>query len=117
MNTEFSIFRVITGKEERATEWMETLVQRRSDCIETLERESMLHESVFKTYYGGRMYLAWFSLQGEGAQSVETSDHDVDKVHLAFWKECIDTDWPEMELDHVVSFYPAIIERQYSALA
>mgnify|MGYP005806728873 FL=1 len=63
MKTEFTTFRVIKGKEPLAREWMNTLIDRKSECIETLNREKMVYESLFSFEEGGRMYLSWFSVQ------------------------------------------------------
>lgn len=115
MNTEFSIFRVIAGKESRAQEWMKLLIDRRADCIETLEREAMFYESVFQKQVDGRLYLAWFSVQGKSGQDVESSTHPIDELHLLFWKECIDTSWKSIDMEHVVSFFPEPVDQALGA--
>ena len=110
MNTELSIFRVIAGKESRADEWMRVLASRRADCVATLDREAMHLESVFKHHHEGRMYLAWFSVQGAHHASVESSGHEIDKLHVSFWRECIDATWSAFDMEHVVTFAPSLVD-------
>ena len=65
----------------------------------------MLYESVFQKQVDGRLYLAWFSVQGKSGLDVDSSTHPIDKLHLQFWEECIDTSWKAIDMEHVVSFY------------
>ena len=90
MKTEFDTFRIKLGKETRAREWMQVLRDRKAECIQTLEREKMVLETIFMTEKHGRLYLSWFSIQGDNAESVESSEHEIDKLHGAFWDECVD---------------------------
>ncbi len=106
MKTEFTIFRVRQGKEARAEEWMQLITDRRDECIATLEREAMYYESVFKTWFDGRLYLAWYSVQGDIHGDVTESDHEIDKLHCAFWDECLELEWKPVDMEHVVSFAP-----------
>jgi hypothetical protein len=116
VKTEFTTFRVLEGKEELAVEWMDTISNRRKECVETLDREKMLLESVFSLYKDGRMYLSWFTVQKEGYKDVETSDHDIDKVHLKYWEECIDESYQPLDHAHVVTFFPEEVESVISKL-
>jgi hypothetical protein len=119
MKTEFTTFRVIEGKEDLAEEWVETLKTRQEECVETLTREKMVFESVFKFHKEGRLYLSWFSLQEEGHKEVDTSGHKIDKVHLEYWDECIDRSFKPEDHIHVVSFIPkelkGIMEAMYTS--
>ncbi len=108
--TEFSSFAIRIGKEERAGEWMRILCERQSECVETLEREKMHYECIFKGYRNGRLYLSWFSVQSTHGLPVEDSPHPIDQVHIAYWDECIDDQVAPENLDHVVSFVPRSIE-------
>jgi len=112
MNTEFTIFRVKKGKEARAEEWMRQIASRRAECVDTLEREAMYYESVFKSMYEDRMYLAWYSVQGDLHGDVEESEHEIDKLHCAFWDECLDFEWRPIDMKHVVSFAPASVDEE-----
>ena len=116
MKTEFTIFRVKQGKEERAEEWMRTISLRRDECIDTLEREAMYYESVFKSYFENRMFLAWYSVQGDVHDNVNESTHEIDKLHCAFWDECLDLEWQPWDMEHVVSFAPPSIDAEISRI-
>lgn len=112
METEFTIFRVKKGKEKRAGEWMEMLVARRNDCVATLEREAMYYETIFQTKFQDRMYLAWFSVQGDIHGDVNESMHEIDKLHCAFFEECLEIEaWRPIDMEHVVTFAPSEIEK------
>lgn len=116
MNTEFTTYRVKEGKEKQALEWMKILQDRRDDCIETLAREKMGYESVFKIMIDGRLFLSWFSVQGEGADAVEGSEHEIDMIHCRFHQECIDPNFEPYDHEHVVSFSVPEVERAVSAI-
>jgi len=67
--TEFSTYAVKVGKEARAEEWMRTLVERRAECVETLEREKMHYECIFKCVRDGRMYCPGFQCKVRTARA------------------------------------------------
>ncbi|MGA0611237.1 DUF6176 family protein [Caldimonas sp. KR1-144] len=104
--TELVTFAIKPGKEARAEEWMRMLVERRDECIATLAREQMHYESIFRLWRDGRLYLTWFSVQGEAGERVEGSPFEVDRLHMAFWRECIDDEVPPTAHEHVVRFVP-----------
>ena len=116
MNTEFTIFRVKEGKEKRAEEWMRQITARRAECVKTLEREAMYFESVFKAYFDNRMYLAWYSVQGEIHGDVDESEHEIDRLHCTFWDECLDLEWKPVDMEHVVSFAPPSVDSEISRI-
>ena len=58
--------------------------------------EKMYVETIFSEVRDGHMY--WYSVQGQGAQPVEESEHWVDKEHLRFWREVIDPTFPGEDL-------------------
>ena len=109
--TEFMTFRVREGKEARAGEWMKLLRERQRECVATLDRERMRFESIFALQRDGRLYLSWLSVQGEGGESVKTSEHEIDRLHMAFWRECIDDAWTPEKHEHVVDFVPDDVAR------
>lgn len=117
MKTEFTTFRVTQGKEALAREWINTLKERKSECIETLGREKMLYESLFSYQEEGRMFLSWFSVQKEGHEDVESPEHEIDNLHLKYWKECIDKTFTPRDHEHLVTFIPhevnELIEKLY----
>lgn len=112
--TEFVSFAVAKGKESRAEEWLATLQSRKSDCVATLDREHMHFESVFSHLVNGRMYLSWFSVQGTAGQPLSTSELEVDRVHRAYWQECIDGSMAPIEHRHVVDFVPVEVANAIS---
>jgi hypothetical protein len=90
MRIELDRFRVLPGKSERVDQWMTMLNSRFDECLATFAREHMYIEIVFREHADDEDYLYWFSIRGEGGATVETSEHALDKDHLAFWRECID---------------------------
>ena len=110
MKTEFTTFRVKRGMESVANEWMKTLQERRSECVESLERERMHFEAIFRTERDGRLYLSWFSVQGEGGAPVKGSPHEIDQLHVEFWLKCIEKEFAPEHLEHVVSFLPPEVD-------
>jgi len=115
--TEFLAFPVYSGKESRAAEWLAMLDARQGECVATLDREAMHFESIFQVHIADRLHLCWFAVRGQAAASVESSPLAVDKLHVAFWRECIDSSAPPLKFTHVVNFVPvsiidAIAERE-----
>ena len=108
--TEFMSFPVKVGKELRAEQWVQTLVERQAECVATLDREVMHFESIFRVQINGRMYLSWFSVQGTTGEHVQSSPFPIDKLHMEFWDECIDSSEPPVNHVHVVNFVPASID-------
>ena len=90
MRVELTRFRIRPGKSGRVDEWLRMLNDRMPETLATLEREQMKIEVIFRELVEGEEYLSWFAVQGEGGESVHTSPHEVDQLHLAFWRECID---------------------------
>lgn len=103
MVTEFDTFRIKVGKEDRAKEWMRVLNQRKEECIRTLPREKMALETIFMSERDGRLFISWFSIQGDNAENVDTSDHEIDKLHCQFWDECIDQTYKLDKFEHVLT--------------
>lgn len=95
LHVELERFRVKSGKEEVAREWMDFLNRHLAEVIKTLPNEKMYVESIFEESVEGRMYLYWVSYQGMSASEVVFSDAYVDKKHLEYWKECIDFTYGE----------------------
>lgn len=92
MLVELSRFKVKPGKSARVDAWLQALNDRMPETLATLEREQMKFEVIFREMIGDEEYLTWVSVQGEEGAPVETSPHEIDLVHLAFWSECIDDD-------------------------
>jgi hypothetical protein len=66
------------------------LNDRMPETLATLEREQMYVEVIFREMIDGEECLSWLSIQGETGESVHTSPHEIDRLHLEFWRECID---------------------------
>ena len=90
MKVELTRFRIKPDKVERADEWMRVMNARVDECVATLEREKMYVEVVFRERCKGEDFLYWFSIQDESGEPLETSPHEIDKIHRAFGLECID---------------------------
>jgi len=98
MNIELTRFRVKKGKSDRVDEWLTFLKDNMKDVLVTLEGERMYVETIFRENLNGDEYLYWYSVQGEGGQEVEQSEHWIDKKHLEFWDECIDKTFQPVDL-------------------
>jgi len=90
MRVELTRFRVLPGKSQRVDEWLAMLNVRMAETLATLEGEHMHLEIIFRERVRDDEFLSWFSIQGEGGERPETSPHEVDRLHLEFWRECID---------------------------
>lgn len=106
MNIELTRFRVKRGKSERVDEWLTFLKENMKDVLVTLEGEQMYVETIFREHLNGDEYLYWYSVQGEGGQAVEQSEHWIDKKHLEFWDECIDETFRPVDLKTEVVMIP-----------
>lgn len=106
LNVELSKFKVKKGKTEVVNEWMNFLNKNMEQVLLTLNDEKMFVESIFREKNGENEYLYWFSVQGEGGNNVEESQHDVDMKHLEYWNECIDEATPHVDLETKVVMIP-----------
>ncbi len=112
---EFMTVTVKQGMEGEAEEWMRILEERRAECVETLDRERMHCESIFKSVRDGRMCLSWFTIHGLTGERLRTSPHPIDKLHLEYWDRCVDLDAPVERYKHVVTFLPHSIGQAFEA--
>ncbi|MFS0762323.1 MULTISPECIES: DUF6176 family protein [Peribacillus] len=111
MNVELTRFRVKEGKSERVDEWLKFLNENMNDVLITLEAEKMYVETIFREYLNGDEFLYWYSVQGQGGQEVQESDHWIDKKHLEYWKECIDETFRPVDLKTEVVMIPENIRQ------
>jgi|KBSSwiStaDraftv2_1062776.scaffolds.fasta_scaffold00327_31 hypothetical protein len=111
MKVELSRFRIKSGKSERVDDWLNMLNSNISEAIQTLDREQMKLEIIFREMIDGADYLYWFSVQGEAAQSLETSPFEVDARHIEFWNECIDEDYGRHDAQPQVIMVPVEIAK------
>lgn len=110
MIVELTRFKVKVGKSKKVDEWLDFLNKNMEGVLLTLEREKMYVETIFREELDGAEYLYWYSVQGEGAESVETSDHEIDKKHMEYWKECIDPTFIPKDLTTEVVMLPKHIK-------
>lgn len=106
MNIELTRFRVKQGKSDKVDEWLRFLNDNMRDVLLTLEGEKMYVETIFREHLDGDEYLYWYSIQGEGGQNVEQSEHWIDEKHMSFWTECIDETFPGVDLKTEVVMIP-----------
>jgi hypothetical protein len=88
MRVELTRFKVKEGKSDLVDEWLKFLNDNMKDVLVTLEGEKMYVETIFRENLDGNEYLYWYSVQGEGGQNVQESQHWIDKKHLEYWEEC-----------------------------
>ncbi len=106
MNIELTRFKVKEGKTEVVDQWLKFLNENMKDVLVTLEGERMYVETIFRETLNGDEYLYWYSVQGEGGQDVDESEHWIDIKHLQYWDECIDTNFKPVDLTTEVVMIP-----------
>lgn len=111
MKVELSRFRVKAGKSARVDEWLGMLNSRMNDVVQTLDREQMKLEVIFREMIDGIEYLYWFSVQGEQGERCETSPFEVDAKHMEFWDECIDDDYGRRDAQPQVVMVPEVVAK------
>lgn len=107
MKIELTKFKVKPGKSARVDEWMSVLRGHLPEVLLTLDREKMYVESIFREVESNSDYLYWFTIQGDSSASLIDSPHEIDKIHLAFWRECIDCSMPARDLHLEANFLPS----------
>ena len=111
MKVELSRFRVKPGKSARVDEWLSMLNEHMDKVKQTLVREEMKVEVIFREIIGDDEFLYWFSIQGEAGEHVRTSPFEVDRLHIAFHEECIDHDYGMRDAQPQVIMIPDEIAR------
>jgi hypothetical protein len=111
MNVELTRFRVKEGKSEQVDEWLKFLNENMIDVLITLGAEKMYVETIFREHLNGDEFLYWYSVQDQGGQEVQESDHWIDKKHLEYWKECIDETFRPVDLKTEVVMIPENIRQ------
>jgi hypothetical protein len=111
MRVELSRFRVKKDKASRVDEWMKILNDRIDECVQTLDREQMRLEFIFREISNGEEYLYWCTLQGEQGQAVETSSFEIDRIHRELFEECIDHDYGRHDAQVQAVMLPAVVAR------
>lgn len=98
LQTELTRFKVKVGKTVIVDEWMSFLNEHMEETLLTLENEKMFVEIIFREQLNEDEFLYWYSIQGEGGISVEDSESWIDKKHLEYWDECIDSTYKPIDL-------------------
>lgn len=111
LNIECTRFRVLEGKTKIVDEWMRFLNQNMEDVLLTLDGEKMYVETIFREHLDGHEYLYWYSIQGEGGMEVADSESWIDKKHLEYWDECIDSSYIPADLTTEVVMIPHRIRK------
>ncbi|MFT0188254.1 DUF6176 family protein [Candidatus Enterococcus avicola] len=106
IQTELTRFKVKTGKTATVDEWMTFLNDHMKETLLTLENEKMFIETVFREQLDGIEYLYWYSVQRNGGNRVENSENWIDKKHLEYWDECIDSSYKPIDLTAEVVMIP-----------
>ncbi|KRL90190.1 DUF6176 family protein [Lactobacillus kalixensis] len=109
---ELTRFRIKKGKEEKAQKWMDFLNEHHADTVKTMAAEKMYVETVFsEKNEDGYTYFYWYSVQGEDGQAVEESESYIDKKHIEYWDECIDTTYRPVDMKVQQSLIAPKIEK------
>lgn len=106
LQTELTRFKVKAGKTAIVDEWMSFLNEHMEETLLTLENEKMFVETIFREQLNGEEFLYWYSIQGEGGIPVENSESWIDKKHLDYWDECIDSTYKPDDLASEVVLIP-----------
>ncbi len=94
---ELSRAKVLRGAGPEADRWMRMLDDRADECVATLDRERMAVEIVFRLKEDGEDYLFWVAIRGAGGASMDSSDHAVDRDHIAQARRTKEPGWVEAE--------------------
>ncbi len=109
MRVELSRYKVKPGKSDRVDAWLRILNERMPETLATLDREAMKFEVIFREIIDDADFLTWVSVQGEDGAAVETSPHEIDRIHLDFWRECIDDTYGRHDAQPQVVMIPAAV--------
>ena len=83
--------------EQEAERWMQMLNDRHDEATQTLERERVAIEIVFREHDDDGDWLVWVMLQGEGGESIGDSPFAIDHDHVAFAERVKLPNRPEAE--------------------
>ena len=106
MKVELTRLRIKRGKAHRVDEWLQMINGRIGEAIETLEREGMKLEIIFREVIDEDEYLCWLTIQDETGEPLETSPFELDHEHMKFGEECIDHEFGGHEAQPQVILLP-----------
>ncbi len=99
--------RIRPGAEQEAERWMAMLNDLSSEAVQTLERERMAIELVFRERDDDGDWIVWVLIQGDGGASIADSPFPIDRDHAAFGQRCLLPGRPEAEPQ--VMLMPALV--------
>jgi hypothetical protein len=76
---------------------MQMLDERADECVATLDRERMAVEIIFRLKENGEDHLFWVAIRGEGGADLESSEHQIDRDHMAQARRTKEPGWVEAE--------------------
>ena len=106
MKVELTRLRIKKGKAHRVDEWLRMINARIDESLETLDREGVKLEIIFREVIGEDDFLCWFTIQDEGGEPIETSPFEIDHQHMKFGEECIDHEHGGHEAQPLVILVP-----------
>jgi hypothetical protein len=95
LRVRFARARIRPGMEREAERWMQMLNDRYDEAVQTLERERMAVEIIFREHDDDGDWLIWIMVHGDAGEPVETSPFDLDRDHIAFEDRVLFADMPE----------------------
>jgi hypothetical protein len=115
LRVRFARAQIRPGMETEAERWMQMLNDRHDDAVQTLERERMAIEIIFRERDKQGDWLIWIMVHGDAGEPVETSPFDLDHAHIAFEDRVLLADQPEAEPELLLM--PAPVRRAVLAWA
>jgi Family of unknown function (DUF6176) len=77
------------GKADRFDEWMRFLESQNPAVLQSLERERMYVEGIFRDRERDKEVVYWLTVAAEGGGTSSDSPLEIDKAHMAFLREVI----------------------------
>jgi Family of unknown function (DUF6176) len=76
-------------KLDRFDDWIQFEHTHHAETVETLEREKMYFEAIFRDRENQKDVIYWLAINGEGGSSVDSSPLEIDKQYEAFMHETL----------------------------
>jgi hypothetical protein len=74
---------------DRFDDWIWFEHTHQAETVETLEREKMYFEAIFRDRENQKDVIYWLAINGEGGSSVDSSPLEIDKQYEAFMHETL----------------------------
>lgn len=91
-------------------DWIKWQHNQHQAIVETLEREKMYVEAVFRDTVNQPDYIYWLAVNGEGGEHYTTSNLAVDKIHSEYMKKIL-VKGSRVVLKTEFTLLPAFIEK------